>query len=171
MRRGHRGSGAALSLVSRRMQYGSSVAQAEGLWYDVSRWRSWVDGFGDLVECRGAWPDVGGSVTWDSTPYGRGRVVERVREFHAGRGQAVSVQDERLEGVQRVSFVAVGQVTEVTFELDYKLRNARPGSAIVDLLFIRRAVGDSLGRTLEAFGHELEQRAGGPPAGQRPSLR
>jgi len=160
-----------MSAVRRRMEYASSVAETERLWYDVRRWRSWVDGFGDLVECRGAWPDVGGSITWDSTPHGRGRVVERVREFQAGSGQLVGVEDERLEGAQRVSFAAVGEVTEVTLELDYALRNARPGSAVVDLLFIRRAVGDSLGRTLEAFGHELERCAGGHAAGERPDLR
>jgi hypothetical protein len=139
------------------MQYASTVVQAERLWYDVSRWRNWVDGFGDVVERRGAWPDVGGSVTWDSTPYGRGRVIERVREFEAGRGQAVSVEDERLQGTQRVSFAALSEVTQVTLELDYALRNARPGSGLVDLLFIRRAVGDSLGRTLEGFGRELRR--------------
>ena len=144
-----------MTVARRQVTFRATLEQAEALWYDVDRWPSWVDGLGSVVECRGAWPDVGGSVTWDSTPYGRGRVVERVREFRPASGQTVHVEDERLRGVQRVSFAAVDELVEVTLELDYALTDQRPASRVVDLLFIRRAFGDSLRRTLESFGREL----------------
>jgi hypothetical protein len=30
--------------------------EAEQLWYDPSRWASWIDGFGHLSKLEGDWP-------------------------------------------------------------------------------------------------------------------
>ena len=44
---------------------------------------------------------------------------------------------------------------DVGLELDYQLKRRPPGWQVVDLLFIRRAMRDSLRRTLTRFGREL----------------
>jgi hypothetical protein len=146
---------AVMSVVSRSMAFEAVPADAEALWYDTERWGSWIDGFGTLLERRGAWPEVGGSLVWESTPAGRGRVTERVRDYEPGVGQTVSFDDDRLSGSQRVDFVAAEGGVEVTLTLDYGLIQGGWSNPIVDVLFIRRALRDSLDRTLSAFGREL----------------
>jgi hypothetical protein len=134
---------------------GGRLTEAEALWYDTARWPTFIDGFGHLVSVDAGWPREG-SVIWDSRPGGRGRVLERVLRYTAGDGQDAEVEDERITGTQSVRFAAgpdggVG----VSLELRYELKRAYPGSALVDLLFIRRAMRDSLTRTLRRFAIEL----------------
>ena len=43
----------------------------------------------------------------------------------------------------------------MALELDYELKQSGPVRALVDLLFIRRAVRDSLRRTLARFSREV----------------
>lgn len=128
---------------------------AERLWYDTSRWPSFIDGFARVVKQEGPWPEAGSRVVWDSTPAGRGRVVERVVEHEPGEGQQVEVEDPRLRGTQRVRFEALEDGVAVGLELEYELKQGGPLSPLVDLLFIRRAVRDSLWRTLLRFGREV----------------
>ena len=75
-------------------------------------------------------------------------------EPHAG--QSVEVQDDQLYGVQSVSFAAVEDGTVVALELDYRLISSNPLKGLLDLLFVRRAIAESLGRTLARFGRELD---------------
>jgi hypothetical protein len=44
----------------------------------------------------------------------------------------------------------------VTLQLDYQLKQQRPLMAVVDLLFIRRPMTDSLKRTLTRLRREVE---------------
>ena len=129
------------------------IADAEELWYDVGRWPNFVDGFSHVVRRDDAWPREG-TLVWDSTPRGRGRVIERVTSHEVRTGQAVEVEDERLRGVQTVKFAGEAENTRVTLELDYTLKERNPFSPLVDLLFIRRAVRDSLQRTVTRFARE-----------------
>jgi hypothetical protein len=131
------------------------IAEAEALWYDPSRWPAFVDGFGHVAKLEGSWPKAGARLTWDSMPGGRGRVVERVVEHVVRERQRVEVEDERLEGLQSIEWAANEQGCELTLTLDYRLKNARFGSPIVDALFIRRAIRDSLARTANRFRREL----------------
>jgi polyketide cyclase/dehydrase/lipid transport protein len=131
------------------------VSQAETLWYEPQRWPSWVDGFGHLAKLEGDWPAAGAHVVWDSRPGGRGRVLESVVRYEPRVGQVLEVEDERLYGTQSVAFAAVEGGTRVALDLDYRLKSGVALRAVVDLLFIRRAIGDSLRRTLARFGHEL----------------
>jgi hypothetical protein len=94
------------------------------------------------------WPR-GGRLLWDSHPGGRGRVIERVVRFAAREGQDGEVEDLKLTGVQRVRFTPGA----VSIELEYQLK--QPGW-LLDLLFVRRALRDSLSRTLYRFAIELE---------------
>jgi hypothetical protein len=131
------------------------IAEAEALWYDTSRWASFVDGFGHVAKLEGPWPDVGSRLVWDSPPGGRGRVSERVTAYIVRSQQRLEVEDERLEGTQTVEFAAAEEGCRITLTLDYRLKNARPGSKLVDVLFIRRAIRDSLTRTAHRFRREL----------------
>jgi hypothetical protein len=132
------------------------LSEAEALWYDPARWSSFVDGFGHLGKVDEAWPREGATAIWDSRPGGRGRVLERVARYAAGDGQDVEVEDERVTGTQSVRFAADGEDrVAVSLELRYRLKRTYPGSAIVDLVFIRRAMRDSQARTLRRFAIEL----------------
>ena len=128
---------------------------AEALWYDIQRWPSFVDGFGKLVKVEGEWPAAGSRVVWDSTPNGRGRVSERVVAHEPGAGQSTEVEDPRLRGTQRVIFESLEGGIGVGLELDYALKQPGPLQRLADLFFIRRALRDSLRRTLLRFQREL----------------
>lgn len=131
------------------------IVEAEQLWYDRDRWPGFVDGFGHVARQDPGWPAEGATLVWDSRPGGRGRVVERSVAYEARAGQTAEVEDERLRGTQKVGFEALQDGVEVSIELDYELKQSGPMRAVVDALFIRRAIGDSLRRTLARFAREL----------------
>jgi hypothetical protein len=130
------------------------ASDAEALWYDPQRWPAWVDGFGRAVKLEGDWPGVGARSVWDSKPRGRGRVVERVIAYEARAGQTLEVEDEKLRGTQRVSFRPAADSVEVTLELEYELKDRNAFTPLADALFIRRALRDSLKRSLLRFARE-----------------
>jgi hypothetical protein len=130
------------------------AAEAEELWYDPHRWAAWIDGFGHVIKLEGDWPQVGARLVWESPPKGRGRVQERVTAYEPRTGQTVEVEDERLRGTQTVAFEPVGDDVRVTLMLDYEIKQPTVLTPLVDLVFIRRELGDSLRRTLTRFGHE-----------------
>ena len=130
------------------------ASEAEEVWYDSQRWPSWIDGFGHLAKLEGDWPAVGARSVWDSKPGGRGRVVERVSAYEARVGQSVEVEDEKLRGTQRVSFKPDGEAVEVALELEYELKERNVLTPLTDALFIRRALRDSLKRSLARFARE-----------------
>jgi hypothetical protein len=130
------------------------VAEAEELWYDPHRWAAWIDGFGHVAKLEGDWPQEGARLLWDSRPNGRGRVDERVVRYEPRGGQTLAVEDHRLTGTQQVAFEPENDQVRVSLSLEYRLKDRSPLSPILDLLFIRRAIRDSLQRTLERFGHE-----------------
>jgi uncharacterized membrane protein len=131
------------------------ASEAEALWYDTTRWPTFVDGLHHIARLDGAWPHVGARVLWDSAPGGRGRVQERVSAYTAREGQTVDVDDEKIQGTQQVSFTPAQDGVVVALELRYALKGARIGMALVDLLFIRRPQRESLERTLRKFRTEL----------------
>ena len=127
------------------------VVDAEELWYDPNRWAAWIDGFGHVAKLEGEWPQIGARLLWDSRPQGRGRVLERVVAYEPRSGQSVAVEDEKLTGVQTVAFEPVGDEIRVSLTLEYSLKE---GNRLLDILFVRRALRDSLNRTLTRFSHE-----------------
>ena len=125
-------------------------ADAEALWYDLTRWAAFVDGFATVVERDPEWPTAG-KLVWRSTPHGRGTVHERViepgvSEFH----------DDKLTGTQRVEFAPHGEHTRVTLEMEYRIEEPTALTPIVDVLFVRRAIRDALRRTVVRFARERE---------------
>jgi hypothetical protein len=129
------------------------ISDAEGLWYDLDRWPAFVDGFSHVVDRDGEWPRSG-RIVWHSRPQGRGRVIERVARYEARVGQTVEVEDEKLSGTQTVAFEAADDGTRVTLRLEYGIKDRNALTPFVDALFIRRAVRDSLQRTLDRFARE-----------------
>ena len=140
------------------MEVAGSVEDAEALWYDLQRWPTFVDGFARVVRVE-EWPAAGGTLVWDSTPAGRGRVVEHVTAQISGDGQTAEVEDPRVRGTQVVAFTALEGGVGVTLSLDYTLKQGGPLRALADLFFIGRAMRDSLRRTLVRFARELEAAA------------
>ena len=137
---------------------GVATSDAEELWYDTRRWPTFVDGLGHVFKVDDGWPRTPGAVAiWDAKPGGRGRVLERVVSFEARVGQTVEVEDEKIHGRQTVRFAPNAEGTTVTIELDYAIKQDRGVLAVVDFLFVRRPMRDSLKRTLARF--EREARA------------
>ena len=129
------------------------ASEAEALWYDPVRWPAWIDGFAHVVELSDGWP-AEGRLVWDSTPEGRGRVLETVAAYEARAGQTLTVEDSRLHGTQRVAFKpAPGNVT-ITLSLHYELKERNALTWLVDLIFVRREIVASLRRTLTRFARE-----------------
>lgn len=145
------------TVVARQRLPGASVDEVQRLWFDLERWPSIIDGFGTLSRSEGAWPHAGARIVWDSLRNGRGRVVERVREYDPLVTQLVDVEDPQLTGTQRVSFHDAGDGCEVRLELTYELkRDPGLGATLTDVFFVRRALGDALRRTLRRLAVELQ---------------
>ena len=132
------------------------ISAAETLWYDTSRWATFVEGFAHVVKREGDWPRTGSRVMWDSVPDGRGRVDERVTAYEVRVSQTVTVEDPRITGTQTISFAPAdeGRI-RIALELDYRLKQGGPVGSVVDALFVRRAFRDALRRTLSRFAREL----------------
>jgi uncharacterized membrane protein len=136
-------------------------AKAYGLWTDLKRWPTFIDGFARVQRVDDGWPAEGAKLVWQSTPDGRGLVTERVTAGEPGVVLTTQVFEERLAGTQTVTFEAdeVEEGTLVELELDYELTEAGPLSGITDVLFIRRAQRDALVRTLRRFATEAAEEA------------
>ena len=126
--------------------------EAEALWLDETRWPSWVDGFGHVVLEDPDWPAPGTRLRWASPPRGRGLVEERVLEREPAERLVLAVEDERLTGTQEVRFDAGDGEVTIVLTLEYSLKERV--APLVDLFFVRRALRDSLRRTVTRFANE-----------------
>jgi ribosome-associated toxin RatA of RatAB toxin-antitoxin module len=134
--------------------------QAFELWTDVSRWPTFVDGFSRVDRIDPEWPAPGAKVVWQSVPTGRGTVTERVTTNEPGRRFATQYFEQRAIGTQTVELAPTEDgATQIALELDYKPQTGGPIGRITDVLFIRRAQGDALARTLRRFAIEAAEQA------------
>ena len=145
--------------ASARTELSVSPAEALALWADVDRWPSFVEGFARRLELTGEWPAPGERVVWESTPDGRGRVTERVTENAPDRF-ATQVFEKALTGTQTLLALPASDGSEVELSLEYELTRYGPLSGMADAIFIRRALRDSLKRTLYRFSLEAEDEVG-----------
>jgi hypothetical protein len=143
-----------MSKVKASISVPGRAVEAEELWYDRHRWASWIDGFGHVIKLEGEWPQVGARVVWESPPGGRGRVQELVTRFEIRSGQTLEVEDKSMRGTQTVTFSPGPAATEITLSLEYEIKDRNPFTPIVDLLFVRRSMRESLHRTLARFSYE-----------------
>ncbi len=143
--------------VTVKQSYRGSVHEAERCWCDTARWPGWIDGLARVVAVEGDWPRAGSSVTWESGPAGRGRVRELVTDHQPLVGITTAVQDDSIDGRQRVAFVPAGDSVEVELSLEYSIMRRSPFTPLVDRLFVRRPMSISLSKTLERFGAALAE--------------
>ena len=133
--------------------------RAFGLWADVRRWPTFVDGFARPKRLDDQWPAPGAKLVWQSTPDGRGKVTERVSDSEPGRRLVTEVFEERCTGIQTVSFEPDEDGSVVELELDYELSKGGPLRGITDVLFIRARQAEALRRTLKRFATEAAEEA------------
>jgi hypothetical protein len=159
------------TVAARQSLPGASIDEVQALWLDLDRWPAFVDGFAALARSDGDWPHAGARIVWDSLRNGRGRVVEQVTDYERGVTHLVRIEDPQLRGTQRTRFSAYDGGCEISVELDYALKRPGVGGRLTDVLFVRRAVGDGLRRTLRRFAVELEADRALRSDPQRPQPR
>jgi hypothetical protein len=130
------------------------------LWTDVDRWPSFVEGFARRIDRSPEWPRAGARLVWESSPAGRGRVTEKVVEAEGPDRFVTQVFEERLHGTQTFRVVESEGGSRAELALEYELTKYGPLGAVADVIFIRRAIRDSLRRTLSRFAVEAEEEAG-----------
>jgi hypothetical protein len=130
------------------------------LWSDPDRWATFVEGFARVLERDPDWPGGGAKLVWESTPAGRGRVTEKVVEAEGPDRFVTQVFEDRLHGRQTFRVVESEGGSRAELALEYELTKYGPLGAIADAIFIRRAIRDSLRRTLRRFSVEAEEEAG-----------
>ena len=129
------------------------------LWTDLSRWPTFVEGFARVVEVDPGWPGEGSRVIWESIPSGRGRVTEKVIENAPGEF-ATMVFEDRLSGRQALRAIESEGGARLELALEYTLTSYGPLGPLADAIFIRRALRDSLRRTIQRFEVETDEEAG-----------
>jgi Polyketide cyclase / dehydrase and lipid transport len=130
------------------------------LWTDVSRWSTFVEGFARVAEQDPEWPAPDSRVIWESIPSGRGRVTEKVVDSGGPDRFSTMVFEDRMAGRQTLRAVESEAGARVELTLEYTLTSYGPLSPLADALFIRRALRDSLRRTVARFRVEAEEEAG-----------
>jgi hypothetical protein len=133
------------------------ISELEALWYDTQRWATFIDGFHHVVSVDPEWP-ASGTLVWDSSPGGRGRVAETTERHEPRVSHVARIEDEKITGTQTVSFGALGDDrVRMTLELRYELKEPPLGrlSFVVDAVFIRPRQREALSRTLARFSREL----------------
>jgi Polyketide cyclase / dehydrase and lipid transport len=137
-------------------------AGAFRLWTDVRRWPTFIEGFAHVVEKDEGWPAEGSKLVWVSPAGGRGRVTEMVLAVEPGSALTTRVLEASLRGVQAVGFDPADAGTLAHLSLEYHLNptgfwRQGPVGKVTDALFIRRALADSLARTLRRFATEAAE--------------
>lgn len=132
------------------------------LWIDTARWPAYVDGFGRLERRHERWPEPGATAVWQSRPGGRGTVTLKVVEIERPSRVVLQVFDDKLTGTETATFEADAGGSIVHVALDYELADGGPAKAVADWIFIRRALRDSIRRTLQRFAIEAAEDAALP---------
>jgi hypothetical protein len=128
------------------------AVEAEQLWYDKTRWASWVDGFGHVQALSDGWPLSGSTLEWVSRAGGSGLNRERVTRYEPRLGQTLEIENERFTGERRVIFEPGLEETRITLEVTLEPKYALPP---LERLMLRRRTAESLQRTLRRFSVEL----------------
>jgi len=148
-----------------------AIADVWDVYFDADRWANWVDGFARVLMTEGGYPEVGGSLAWESGQAGRGRVGERVVAHEERRLHVITYEDPGSTGTLETRFemVAAGEeqerATRVSQKQTYELRNGGLLGKITDKLFIRSQMRQSLERSLVDLRSELVAAAARGDAG------
>jgi hypothetical protein len=126
--------------------------EVEQLWYDRTRWASWVDGFASLSKLSDEWPLAGARRVWVTRVGGRGLISETVTQYTAGSGQTLEFEDERVRGLQQVAFETDGARTRITVTLE---ADSKRYLAPARKWWLRRQLAEAARRSLRRFSYEL----------------
>jgi hypothetical protein len=126
--------------------------EVEQLWYDRSRWASWLDAFASLQQLGPEWPLEGARRVWVTRPGGRGLIMERVTAYAAGDGQTLAFEDERVRGEQAVRFETDNVRTRVTVTFSFETKTYL---APARKWWLRRQLRLGWERSLARFSYEL----------------
>lgn len=135
----------------------ATLKEVWDLYFDTSRWSSWVDGFATLESVSG-YPEIGGTLRWRSNPAGRGEVAERVLEHEPRRRHLVSFRDPESEGELETVFEIEGEGVTVRQRMTYTVLHPGLLGPLTDIFFVRRQVAASLARSLERLRYEAEPK-------------
>jgi uncharacterized protein YndB with AHSA1/START domain len=147
------------------IEIAAPLAEVWDLYFDEDRWASWVDGFGSVLRSD-RYPETGGTLTWRSTPAGRGEVKERVLEHRPRSLHRVAFEDPGAEGELETELEMLpadedeGRLTKVSQRLAYRVRTGGPLRSLTDLFFIRPQMRRSLERSLRELRLEAERIRG-----------
>jgi hypothetical protein len=126
--------------------------EVEQLWYDRSRWASWIDTFASLQQLGDDWPLEGARRVWVTAPRGRGLIMERVKAYVAGDGQTLAFEDEKVRGEQRVRFETDNVRTRITVSFSFETKTYL---APARKWWLRRQLRLGWERSLARFSYEL----------------
>ena len=138
--------------VGAEIEIAAPLADVWGVYFDPESWRSWVDGFARVTASDG-YPERGGTLSWESTPAGRGRVSERVLEHEPRHLHRIAYTDPGSAGELETRFemLPAGEGvrrTRVRQTLRYELHEGGPVAALTERFFIRSQMRRSLQRSL-----------------------
>jgi hypothetical protein len=136
----------------------ASLREAWDYYFEPAGWPAWVDGF-HAVESASGYPDEGGTLTWRSTPAGRGTVTERVLDHEPRKLHRIEFSDPESRGELTTRFQLEGEGTRVSLELSYELVARGFFSWLAERFFVRGQVAKSLRRTLQRYRLEVEELA------------
>jgi len=152
--------------VSDDIRVRASLAEAWDFYFEPRTWASWVDQFSSVVAIGDGYPAAGSTLRWRSVSAGRGEVSEEVLEHKPRTLHRISFSDPESRGEMTTRFeieagaeAGVPQRTKVALEMSYELQSGGAFGKVADFLFVRSQMRRSLGRTLERFKVEVEDRA------------
>jgi uncharacterized membrane protein len=127
------------------------LAEVWDFYFKAETWPTWVDQF-DRVDSSAGYPEVGGTLVWQSGRAGRGEVTEKVLVHEPRSLHRVSFRDPESEGELEVRFsIEPGEgtgATKVEQELEYAITSGGALSGLTDVLFVRSQMRSSLQRSL-----------------------
>ena len=154
----------AVGKVSDSIVIEAPLAEVWDLYFQPDTWPAWVDQFA-RVESADAYPEVGGTLRWQSGSAGRGTVTERVLVHEPRSRHRVAFADPESEGELETRFaIEPGEgtgATRVEQDLEYRILGGGPLSGLTDVLFVRSQMRGSLRRSLERLRVEAADRRPG----------
>ena len=144
--------------VAEEIVIDAPLAEVWDFYFQAETWPTWVDQFAAVGSSAG-YPEVGGTLVWESVRAGRGQVSEKVLVHEPRTRHRVSFRDPESEGELEVRFsIEPGDgtgSTKVEQELEYAITSGGALSGLTDVLFVRSQMRRSLQRSLGRLRLEL----------------
>jgi uncharacterized membrane protein len=144
--------------VAEEVVIDAPLAEVWDFYFQAETWPTWVDQFARVGSSSG-YPEVGGTLVWESVAAGRGQVTEKVLAHEPRKLHRVEFRDPESEGELEVRFtIEPGEgtgATKVEQKLEYAITSGGAFSGLTDVLFVRSQMRGSLQRSLGRLRLEL----------------